>query len=44
MNDIDKNGAGAGLVLSARGLTKRFIDGRIDLTVLHGIDLDIHAG
>ena len=31
-------------VLSARGLSKRFIDGRIDLTVLHGIDLDIRAG
>ena len=33
-----------GVVLSARGLSKRFIDGRIDLTVLHGIDLDIRAG
>jgi lipoprotein-releasing system ATP-binding protein len=32
------------VVLSARGLSKRFIDGRIDLTVLHGIDLDIRAG
>ncbi|WPB55738.1 lipoprotein-releasing ABC transporter ATP-binding protein LolD [Xylophilus sp. GOD-11R] len=31
-------------VLSARGLSKRFVDGRIDLTVLHGIDLDIRAG
>ena len=32
------------VVLSARGLSKRFVDGRIDLTVLHGIDLDIRAG
>ncbi|QHI97591.1 lipoprotein-releasing ABC transporter ATP-binding protein LolD [Xylophilus rhododendri] len=31
-------------VLSARGLNKRFVDGRIDLTVLHGIDIDIQAG
>ncbi|MBO9645418.1 MAG: lipoprotein-releasing ABC transporter ATP-binding protein LolD [Pseudacidovorax sp.] len=35
MNDI---------VLKARGLTKRFHEGRIDLTVLHGVDLDVHAG
>jgi len=32
------------LVLSARGLTKRFVEGPIDLTVLQGVDLDIHAG
>ena len=32
------------VVLSARGLSKRFVDGRIDLTVLQGIDLDIRAG
>ena len=32
------------VVLEARGLTKRFHEGRIDLTVLHGIDLDVHAG
>jgi len=31
-------------VLAARGLTKRFAEGRIDLTVLHGVDLDVHAG
>ncbi|WP_240650695.1 lipoprotein-releasing ABC transporter ATP-binding protein LolD [Variovorax guangxiensis] len=33
-----------GVVLKARGLTKRFHEGRLDLTVLHGIDLDVHAG
>jgi len=27
-----------------RGLTKRFSEGRIDLTVLHGVDLDVRAG
>ena len=32
------------VVLSVRGLTKRFHEGRIDLTVLHGVDLDVHAG
>ncbi len=32
------------VVLKARGLTKRFNEGRLDLTVLHGVDLDVHAG
>ena len=32
------------VVLRARGLTKRFEEGRLDVTVLHGIDLDVHAG
>jgi lipoprotein-releasing system ATP-binding protein len=32
------------VVLRVRGLTKRFHEGRIDLTVLHGVDLDVHAG
>jgi len=44
MNEINQNKPAGDVVLSARGLNKRFIDGRIDLTVLHGIDLDIHAG
>ena len=33
-----------GIVLQVRGLTKRFHEGRIDLTVLHGVDLDVRAG
>ena len=32
------------IVLKVRGLTKRFHEGRIDLTVLHGVDLDVQAG
>jgi len=39
MNELDKKA-----VLKVRGLTKRFHEGRIDLTVLHGVDLDVHAG
>ncbi|MEO7107897.1 MAG: lipoprotein-releasing ABC transporter ATP-binding protein LolD [Rhodoferax sp.] len=32
------------VVLSAQGLTKRFSEGRLDVTVLHGVDLQIRAG
>ena len=32
------------VVLKATGLTKRFHEGLIDLTVLHGVDLQVHAG
>jgi len=35
---------GKKVVLKVRGLTKRFHEGRIDLTVLHGVDLDVYAG
>ena len=35
MNDI---------VLSARGLTKRFTEGRLDVSVLQGVDLDVRQG
>ncbi|WP_295857261.1 lipoprotein-releasing ABC transporter ATP-binding protein LolD [uncultured Xylophilus sp.] len=31
-------------ILEATGLTKRFHDGRIDVTVLHGVDVRIRAG
>ncbi len=32
------------IVLQATGLTKRFTEGRLDVTVLQGIDLQIYAG
>lgn len=41
MSEVKNNG---NVVLKVRGLTKRFQEGRIDLTVLHGVDLDVHAG
>jgi lipoprotein-releasing system ATP-binding protein len=32
------------VILQAKGLTKRFHDGTLDVTVLQGIDLQVHAG
>ena len=38
-NDVNKE-----VVLEAKGLTKRFTEGRLDVTVLQGVDLQIRAG
>ncbi len=41
----DKLGPGGeAIVLSARALSKRFTEGRLDVTVLQGVDLDVRAG
>ena len=32
------------VVLAAAGLTKRFAEGRLDVTVLQGVDLQVHRG
>jgi lipoprotein-releasing system ATP-binding protein len=42
--DVSSLPGADGVVLQVRGLTKRFHEGRIDLTVLHGVDLDVRAG
>jgi len=39
MNDMTKP-----VVLQAQGLTKRFTEGRLDVTVLQGVDLTVYAG
>lgn len=41
MNDVTPH---TGVVLSCRGLTKRFSEGGLDVDVLRGVDLDVHAG
>jgi len=32
------------VILQCRGLTRRFTEGRLDVTVLQGVDLDVHRG
>ncbi|MFD1709025.1 lipoprotein-releasing ABC transporter ATP-binding protein LolD [Ottowia sp. GY511] len=38
------DGSRGGAVLDAKGLTKRFHEGPLDVTVLHGLDLQVNAG
>ena len=35
---------GGEIVLQATGITKRFTEGRLDVTVLQGVDLQVHRG
>ena len=44
MNKNMNNDAASDVVLRAEGLTKRFHEGPLDLTVLHGVDLSVHRG
>ncbi|MBQ0921918.1 lipoprotein-releasing ABC transporter ATP-binding protein LolD [Hydrogenophaga aromaticivorans] len=41
---LAKGSARADVVLSATGLTKRFTEGRLDVTVLQGVDLTVRKG
>lgn len=43
-NTLQNGNASGEVVLRALGLTKRFHEGLIDLTVLHGVDLQVHRG
>jgi lipoprotein-releasing system ATP-binding protein len=38
------NGVSASVVLQAQGLDKRYTEGRLDVHVLRGVDLQVHAG
>ena len=40
----DKGVESATVVLDAKNLTKRFQEGPLDVTVLHGLDLQVRAG
>ena len=46
MNDIAAGvyGTSAGAVLEAQSVTKRFLEGPLDVTVLQGVDLTVRAG
>ena len=39
-----QNSLGGEVVLEAKGLTKRFTEGRLDVSVLQGVDLQVRAG
>ena len=41
---LDGLGRAGEVVLQASGLSKRFVEGRLDVTVLKSVDLQVHAG
>ncbi len=41
---VDGHQSNSEIVLRASGLTKRFTEGRLDVTVLQGVDLQVHRG
>jgi lipoprotein-releasing system ATP-binding protein len=44
LTGLGRPGTSAEIVLKAQGLTKRFHEGSLDVTVLQGVDLQVHRG
>src|SRR4051794_8746524 len=44
MNDMTDVTPHTGVVLACQGLSKRFSEGGLDVDVLRGVDLEVHAG
>src|SRR3954468_9131713 len=44
MNDMTDVTPHTGVVLACQGLAKRFTEGGLDVEVLRGVDLEVHAG
>jgi lipoprotein-releasing system ATP-binding protein len=44
MSDPQQQAPHTGLVIDAQGLTRRFHEGPLDVEVLRGVDLQVHAG
>ncbi|WP_417282260.1 lipoprotein-releasing ABC transporter ATP-binding protein LolD [Comamonas sp.] len=44
MNDVSTRLTAGQTVLKAQGLTKRFVEGKLNVAVLQGVDLEVRAG